>query len=249
MTHLAQRAYRRFHTLLTKHAPRIVYPNIEDEFHEIWLNCRSYTMTSIERAYGLYQAVNYVCANDISGDFVECGVWRGGSSMIAAHTFMRRNVLRHLLLYDTFSGMSMPTDHDVSLTSGKAAMATWEKNEKDGKNLWCYASLDDVRRNISDTGYPSSHLHMIPGKVEETLVTNKPENISILRLDTDFYRSTKSELEFLYPRLVRGGVLIVDDYGQWGGSKSATDEYFKKQGMRPLFGTLDYTGRIAVKAS
>lgn len=74
----------------------------------------------------------------------------------------------------------------------------------------------------------SSQVILIEGDVLETLVKtqNIPGKISVLRLDTDWYESTKKELEVLYPKLAVGGVLMIDDYGYWGGAKKAVDEYF-----------------------
>jgi hypothetical protein len=83
--------------------------------------------------------------------------------------------------------------------------------------------------------------------VEDTLPAEAPEKLAILRLDTDWYSSTKHELETLYPRLAEGGVLIVDDYGHYEGARRAVDEYFAETGQRVLLSRIDYTGRIAVK--
>jgi hypothetical protein len=74
-----------------------------------------------------------------------------------------------------------------------------------------------------------------------------PEQIAVLRLDTDFYESTRHELRHLYPRLVHGGVLIIDDYGHWAGARKAVDEYIAEEGIRLLLNRIDYTGRIAIK--
>lgn len=91
-------------------------------------------------------------------------------------------------------------------------------------------------------------LEFVIGPVEETLITKVPERIALLRLDTDWYESTRAELEYLYPRLVVGGVLIVDDYGHWKGARKAVDEYFAALGNdAPLLNRLDYTGRMAVR--
>ena len=109
------------------------------------------------------------------------------------------------------------------------------------------AGFDEVRRNLASTGYPSDRLHFIRGRVEDTIPASAPESIALLRLDTDWYESTRHELTHLYPRLVRGGVLIIDDYGHWQGARQATDEYFSVLGSPVLLHRIDYTGRIAVK--
>ena len=92
---------------------------------------------------------------------------------------------------------------------------------------WFYAPLALVRNNVRVTGYPLSHVHFIKGKVEDTLLRTKPkEPIALLRLDTDFYHSTKAELEHLYPQVVSGGMIIIYDYCAYQGSRLAADEYF-----------------------
>ena len=113
--------------------------------------------------------------------------------------------------------------------------------------VWAYGSLDEVRRNLGSTGYPDQYISFIEGKVEDTIPTNVPDRISLLRLDTDWYESTRHELQHLYPRLSPGGVLIIDDYGQWAGARKAVDEYVEDKKLKILLHRIDYTGRIAVK--
>jgi len=113
--------------------------------------------------------------------------------------------------------------------------------------MWAMAPLDRVRRNVLATGYPAERVHFIQGKVEDTLPANAPDRIALLRLDTDWYESTHHELTHLYPRLSPGGVLIIDDYGHWQGSRLAVDEFFAARAYTPLLGRMDYTGRMMVK--
>ncbi len=223
------------------------YHEMEDEFHRFWEMVKPYTMTSIERGYGLYKAVDYVCRNDIDGGFTECGVWRGGSSMLAALTFISRGNTPDLFLYDTFSGMSEPTEKDRHAKTGEPALARWKDYQKEEHVAWCYASIDEVKENMSHTGYPERFVHYRIGKVEDTLPDREQGTVAILRLDTDWYESTRCELENLFPRLAPGGVLIVDDYGHWAGAKQAVDEYVAENGVRILLNRLDYTGHIGVK--
>ncbi len=82
----------------------------------------------------------------------------------------------------------------------------------------------------------------------DTIPKNVPEKISILRLDTDWYESTKHELNNLFPRLVSGGILIIDDYGHFQGSKKAVDEYFEENKISSFLFRIDYTGRLFVKS-
>jgi hypothetical protein len=108
-------------------------------------------------------------------------------------------------------------------------------------------SLEEVKRNLYSTGYPKDKLHFIEGKVENTIPGFSPEEIALLRLDTDWYESTKHELVHLYPRLVQNGILIVDDYGHWKGSAKAVDEYIKEKNLCVYLNRIDYSGRLAVK--
>ncbi len=221
-------------------------PDLEPEFVALYERCAPATMTSIERMYALYQAVRHVHAANIPGDVVECGVWRGGSSMLAALTLDSLGDRdRSLWLYDTFEGMPPPSDVDRSI-DGEHAAVLLERSGPAGEHTRAAAGLDEVRANLAATGYPSDRLHFVEGMVEETIPAVAPERISILRLDTDWYESTRHELVHLWPRLSPGGVLIVDDYGHWQGARRAVDEFFAT--VEPvLLQRIDYTGRLALK--
>jgi hypothetical protein len=197
-------------------------------------------MTSRERMYAVYQATRYIVEADIPGDIVECGAWRGGSSMMAALTLMRAGRGdRRLWLYDTFEGMPEPGQRDVG-PDGRAAHGEWH-------NDWCYSPLDEVRANILSTGLAADAFELVQGMVEETIPVRAPEQIALLRLDTDWYESTRHELLHLFPRLSRGGTLLVDDYGHWKGVRAAVDEYRREQGINLLLNRTDYAGRMAIK--
>jgi O-methyltransferase len=210
---------------------------------------RAYTMTSAERQWALINAVRYVVQARVAGDIVECGVWRGGAAMAAALTLLGEGAGdRRLWLYDTFAGMTEPAPD----SDGSAAVDEWRQHRRrDGESDWCRASLEDVRANMELTGYPAEHVRYVKGSIEETLrdPMNIPDRIAVLRLDTDWYESTRIELEKLYPRLAAGGVLIIDDYGYWQGARKAVDEFFAA-GVAPiLLNRIDETGRIGVKPS
>jgi hypothetical protein len=113
--------------------------------------------------------------------------------------------------------------------------------------LLAYAPLDHVRDNMVRTGYPEQRIHFVKGRVEDTIPAGAPDTISLLRLDTDWYESTRHELTHLFPRLSRGGVVIIDDYGHWRGARRAVDEYFAQHGPSLLLHRIDYTARAAVK--
>lgn len=218
--------------------------DLPEQFYELCSRVRPFTMTSVERLYALYEAVRYIATAGIDGDILECGVWRGGSSMMAALTLSEFDLSRTIWLYDTFEGMPPPGEHDVQYTGEHASRVLASANRAPGtSNEWAWATLDDVRSNIASTGYPA--VEYVKGKVEETIPAHAPSRIALLRLDTDWYESTRHELEHLYPRLAAGGVLIIDDYGHWQGARRAVDEYFAARPI--LLNRIDYTGRIAVK--
>ncbi len=232
----------------SKNEPRFVPVEFTPEDIRIVKDVRAsgLTMTSVERMYATVLAAKHVCESKIPGEFVECGVWRGGNSIIAADVFRRQDPSRTVWLYDTFTGMTAPTAADVTNSTGQAAIAQYQSTLKEGRSDWCYASLDDVLANFDARGLQCKP---IVGDVAVTLLEEKnlPSTISVLRLDTDWYESTLLELEVLYPRLARGGVLLLDDYGYWRGAKKAVDEYFDAHGGRPFFACTDNAGRVGVK--
>lgn len=209
------------------------------------------TMTSPERILALCEAVSYVCQNRIPGEIVECGVWKGGSMAAIARTLESLDASdRQLWMYDTFEGMSSPTENDVDF---QGQMANHLMSESDSErstekdSIFCECSLELVQTTLHKTGYPESLLRYVKGKVEDTLSAESPERIAILRLDTDWYESTRCELEQLFPKLVPGGVLIIDDYGHWQGCRKAVDEYFAENDVQIFLHRVDYTGRLGIK--
>ena len=217
----------------------------DDDAKKIMHAVRPRTMTGWQKLYGLVLATRYVVANDVPGAIVECGVWRGGSMQAAAYTLLEQDCRdRDLHLFDTFEGMPPPTEEDRR-HDGTSAASLLEANRKEHP-VWAYAGLDDVRAGMAETGYPVDLVHFHQGMVEDTVPDHAPEEIAILRLDTDWYSSTKHELEHLFPRLARGGVLILDDYGHWDGARKATDEFLASVG-EPLLLIPMSAGRIAVR--
>ena len=207
------------------------------------------TMVSFERLIATLMACKYVLENSIEGDFVECGVWRGGNAIVAAEMFKLYSAEKQVWLFDTFLGMTEPSTIDIDFR-GQSAKNEYLANQSVNFNKWCYASLEEVRNNFSSRNLLSSRIHFVKGDVTKTLYQKKlPKSISILRLDTDWFESTKVECEILYPKISLGGCLIVDDYGHWGGARRAVDQYFKKLPIKPFFHVTDYTGRIGVKTT
>lgn len=237
---------RAFHSLGYDISRYHLLSDIEDEQRRLIARMRPYTLTSVERMVALSDGIRYVVANDIPGSIVECGVWRGGSTMLAAATLLSLGVSnRDVYLYDTFEGMSEPTNRDISY-EGKSAKVLLDA-DPDKTGVGVRVGLEEVKKNVAQIGYPADRMHFVQGKVEDTIPERMPKGIALLRLDTDWYESTRHELEHLYPLLSPGGVLIVDDYGHWQGARQAVDEYFQRQEKRPYMHRIDYTGRLMIK--
>lgn len=219
----------------------------EKTFLNIYEKCRPFTMTSPERMYSLHKAIEYVVANGIEGDIVECGVWKGGSAMMMIHSLVLNHEQRNIYLYDTFEGMSEPNEKDKDLYGNSADELLKESDKFSDRSIWCYSTLEQVQQNINSINYPQDKIHFVKGKVEQTIPNTIPEKIALLRLDTDWFDSTYHELIHLYPLLSNKGILIIDDYGHWEGAKKAVDQYFKEINIVPLLHRIDYTGRVLQK--
>jgi len=228
--------------------PEQYLSDMEKDFLTIWNEVKNYTMTSIERGYSLFKSVEYIVKNKIPGDFVECGVWKGGSCMLMALTLeLFEDNDRTIYLYDTYEGMPKPTKEDVISWNGRSVLEKWEEDRsgiKDNFGAWAIG-LEEVKENIYKTLYPRENFVFIPGDVEKTLGKDTPGNIALLRLDTDWYASTVKELQVLYPLIVKRGVLIIDDYGHFDGARKAVDEYFENRTI--FLNRIDYTGRVGIK--
>ena len=197
-----------------------------------------------DAGYALFQAVRYVVQNQIPGAVVECGVWRGGSMMLVAHALKHfGDTSRALYLYDTYEGMTRPEAVDVDF-DGNSMREAWSAALAEGKTIGYGGAVETVRSYLKTTGYPMEKMHFVAGDVLETIPATLPEAIAILRLDTDWYKSTLHELTHLYDRLSRGGVLIIDDYGWCQGARQATDEFFAARDFKPLLQRLNQGARL-----
>ncbi len=208
-----------------------------------------YSMTTRIRIYNLLQALKYVKQKSIKGDFVECGVWKGGN-LILFQKFIEKDFKdenRTIFAFDTFEGMNEPDENDFDLKTKISAKNLLEVEKDKKSNLWGVCSLEDVKENILENCSSLKNIKFVKGKVENTLddLDNLPQKISVLRLDTDWYKSTKKELEVLYDRVSSGGVIIIDDYGHWGGSKKSVDEFFA--GKFVWMHYVDYACRLIIK--
>ena len=222
-------------------------PGDEDALtKEIVARTSEYTMTSPVKRVALIAAVRHIARTGLSGDIVECGVWRGGSIHVIARALHAEGVHdRDIHLFDTFEGMTEPGNQDVKIKDGRSAQEILDVSRKT-QWIWAIASLEDVQEGLRTLDYPYERFHFVQGPVEETIPDRAPERIALLRLDTDWYESTKHELEHLYHRIVPGGVLIIDDYGSWEGSRKATNEFLATLDDPPLMLRAG-TGRIGVK--
>ncbi len=228
-------------------APQL--PDISAEDMKAIQTVNGFTMTSLERRYHLLQSVRHVVKHDIQGAFVECGVWRGGSMMLMAQTLNTcGDASRDLYLYDTFEGMPPPTELDKDFGNRPAA-ARLEADEqaKESSQVWAIATLGEVKQHMTNVGYSPKKINYVVGKVEATIPATMPTKIALLRLDTDWYDSTAHELKYLYPLVVSGGVVIIDDYGYWQGARKAVDEFLEQSKDRILLHRIDDTGRAFVK--
>jgi hypothetical protein len=212
-----------------------------------------YSMTGSARMLALVDAVRYCVARGVPGAFAECGVWLGGSVLAMILTLQELSATdRDIYLYDTFEGMTVPTAEDQSALD-PPALETWREARNDDRRPWgelfdpSLFNEEGVRSLLLATGYPSERLHFVRGPVEETVPATAADQLALLRLDTDWYESTRHELVHLFPRLAPGGVMIIDDYGHWRGARQAVDEYFASEHPPVLLSRIDYTGRIAVK--
>lgn len=212
------------------------FPDITaDFFWKTYEKCKSYSMIGIDAFYNIYRSVEYIALNNIPGDFVECGNFLGGAILAMsdfAHHFGLKD--RQFYLYDTFEGFP----ENIEELDARGAVVQFGSSED---------FIEVVRRNIATSLYPQDGFIFVPGKVEDTLPKIKPDQLALLRLDTDYYESTRVELEELYPRLAQGGVLIIDDFGCFQGARRATDEYVAKQDKKILLGRINYSVRFGVK--
>ena len=206
---------------------------------------RPYSMTSLERLSTIALSMRYLKNNNIEGALVECGVWAGGSIGLAAFLSQQKGENRDVCLFDTFEGMTAPSEID-----SKEAHEGYKKTLLiNGTSSWCAVNLLEVKSNLVSAGIALDRFSFIVGDVSTTLLeaSNIPSKIALLRLDTDWYQSTYDELTHLYPRLVKGGVIIIDDFGAWEGARSAVTKYFEENKIYPLMIPIDETGRIFIK--
>lgn len=218
-------------------------PEIDEENKNLIEFISEYSLTPLIRRWTLIKSLHYINKKKVIGDIVECGIWRGGNLFLAKKIQDKyyKEIKRKLYGFDTFEGMPEPSIHD-----GVKVNKTYQ-NFKNKNEPWTKASLDDVKNFSKKLFSDIDEFNFIKGKVEDTLKDNKnlPNKISLLRLDTDLYESTKVELNILYPLLVEKGILIIDDYGDFQGCRKAVDEYFSDKNV--LMISVDKSCRVIVK--
>lgn len=196
------------------------------------------------RDHAALNAVRYVIDSDTPGAIVECGVLQGRGAALLADSMMRQ--WRPLWLYDVFENdpRRIPDADEMELHTGRNAREAWLESHKAAN---AQPSLDAATRAVASTGYPMEQVRFVKGLVQETLPGTMPEQISVLKLHTDYQDSIRHCLEHLFPRLSPGGVLIIEAYGRYPGTKKATDDYFRLNGIRMMLNRVDDSCRVGVK--
>lgn len=213
-------------------------------FEKLWLfkKVYPYTMVGYARLSNVYELANLVEKNKIAGVFAECGVWRGGCIAVMAFVAQKFNSGRKVWLFDSFEGLPEPTLEDGKIAKDYAL----NKAEGNLKTIdKCVAPLKDVEEVFFDVlKLDKKNIVISKGWFQDTLPKDREKigKIAILRLDGDWYESTKSCLENLYDNVIIGGYIILDDYGHWEGAKKALDEFFIERNIRPELVKIDYTG-------
>ena len=247
MKKIIQNLFNKIGYRISRLPTNLKIPYEANDFQKIIIKeCNNLTSTGSIRMFGLLKAIEHVCLNNIKGEIVECGVCEGGNIILAQKYLNKLNSNKSIYGFDTFAGMTEPTKEDVD-NDNNSQTKIWKKNLKaNGICDWAYCSIEDVRKNISSL-VSKNKIKLIKGKVEHTLLIeeNIPQEISILRLDTDWYESTKIELEILYPRLSNGGFLIIDDYGEFSGCRKAVDDFFKNK--KHYLHYIDSSSRLLIK--
>ncbi len=218
--------------------------NAPEQFRELYFQVRNFTMLSRERLYDFYLSVDYVMDNEIRGDIVEVGCWGGGALALAlSRVITRHGQKRNVWGFDTFEGHPEPSSDELDVW-GNNQLERFEEFRSRGDD-WCKVEIKQVRENVETVCASTKQLQLIKGKAEETLKVEVPETVSVLRIDVDWYEPSLASLDVLYPRLSRGGVLIIDDYGHHSGSRKAFNEYFRSS--CPKITHIDYSCISLVK--
>jgi hypothetical protein len=239
--------------------PRPAGYDLEEEAREAIRIVRSHTMLSYERLITLYQQAAHCERARVPGCFVECGTWKGGAVAIMALANLRHGDRRRPLhLFDSFEGIPEPDEgadgekaaREVRSVGGAARgrlspVEGFYERFADG-----VGTLEINRRLMEEiVRYDPAYLRYHKGWFQDTVPRDAAGvgPVAILRLDGDWYASTKVCLEHLYGNVVPGGFVVVDDYGHYPGCRKAVDEFLEREGIRPFLTHIDYTGRYWIK--
>lgn len=219
----------------------------EDECEEMIKIAHSNTMVAHAGLVSLYHQILFCETQDIPGDFIECGVWKGGAVAIMALVNLKHSpVRRHIHLFDSFEEICEP-DEQIDGERAIREVRMWAKNGGTGGKLIPVSGIYDHRGGpgtieenkllLEHTiGYDPQYIHYHKGWFQHTL-PQKHKNIdkvAILRIDADWYASTRVCLDYLFDKVVPGGFVIIDDYGAYNGCRKAVDEFIEERG-KPLF--------------
>lgn len=208
---------------------------------------KRYTMTQPRRCKLLWNQCMDVFRRGVPGSLVECGVWRGGSSGVMALAARHAGETRELHLFDSFEGLPEPQEVDEQAAADYSSGRASGKLSSIGR---CKAELDEVEGFLfGQLQLDRKQVHFHVGWFQNTVPIDAATlgPIALLRLDGDWYESTKVCLEHLYPRLTPGGVLVLDDYFAWAGCRKATDEYRAQHGITEPIIAIDQDAAYWVK--
>ena len=198
-----------------------------------------YTMVSYERLVNAYALAQRTEEEKLQGAFMECGVWKGGAAAAMASA---ANPGRQIWLFDSFEGLPEPTLYDGARAKEYAGNKISGTLDSIGK---CVGPLEDVQRLFFRIlRLPGDTIHIEQGWFQDTLPAAKKQvgPIALLRMDADWYESTRCILENLFDSVVQGGYVIIDDYYCWEGCKKAVDEFMQSRGLKISFVPIDRDG-------
>ena len=194
---------------------------------------RAYTMIGLERLNNLQYCIQDVIANNIRGDLIETGVWRGGATIFMRAVLKADAITdRCVWVADSFEGLPMPDEQRYPADAGDMNYQSRE----------LAVSLEQVKANFERFELLDEHVRFLKGWFRDTLPTAPIEKLAVLRLDGDMYESTIGALTHLYPKLSRGGYVIVDDYGAVAGCRKAVDDYRASEEIKEEIRWVDWTG-------
>lgn len=197
------------------------------------------TMLPMSRLFDAYDAVATINAENLAGDVVECGVWNGGCVGLMAISHQRHSgPQRKFHLFDSFEGLPQPSSHDTEVVDGFNA-ENHSVGSQDGLvaiGACAGISQPAVEKFLVDRlGLPREQFVFHVGWFEETVpsAATAIDKIALLRIDGDWYSSTKVCLDNLFDKVVPNGVIIIDDYGTFSGCRKAVDDFLEAAGIRP----------------